>query len=252
MPGKKFTKEERIWNYIQYGARQHILRDLRDADLNQIENKSEEEKKRILEANKQKRIKQGFPAKVEIAKDVERMEDYILDDIKKMIIGKASEEDLTAGFQMLGRIAARINVEYGKEHERIHSRFGEGKNTYERAAIIAGKSQCKATHIEAQMSNLKLDAIGYVAKYMDDGDVQKYLKVFDKACDDARETMSPEDQKYFDAGAMVKAIVSGPVEETYPQFMNNEYLKKMLGTKNNPLIRHLYFPLISILKLYSN
>ena len=113
------AKSERLWNFILYSSKQHILRDQYNQELNQIEKLSPEEKKAVQNKNLEQRVRDGLPRKIEISPEVDRMEDYLRDDIEKMLLGVISDDSIRDGCELLGEMIAKVYVEYGKEGKGI-------------------------------------------------------------------------------------------------------------------------------------
>ncbi|SEP84672.1 hypothetical protein SAMN02910369_00729 [Lachnospiraceae bacterium NE2001] len=204
MPAKTYTKEERVWNFLQYGARQHVLKDLDTVEKQQIEKLSPEEQEKIKEQNRKDRKKAGIPEKIEILPEQDRKEELIRDDIRDLIIGNGSDNDLKEGFRILGQMVGKVIIEYGKETERVKSRLGESKYKDEKAALITSFSQNKATTLDEQVNTLRKEVLFKLTEKMSDDKTREYMNIFEKSAEEMRESLSPEDKKYFDMGYITK------------------------------------------------
>ena len=201
----KKAKSERLWNFLLYSSKQHILRDQYNQELNQIEKLSPEQKKIVLDQNLEQRIKDGLPRKIEISPEVDRMEEYLRDDIEKMLLGVISDDSIRDGFELLGEMIAKVYVEYGKEAERVKSRFGNVKNRDEKAILVTAKCQNLASTLDEQVNTIKTGMLSYLVLYLDDEDkIASYMASIESATNAAREKMSDEDKKLFDIGSKVK------------------------------------------------
>ena len=201
MPGKNFEKKkDRLWSFIIYGAEQHIVRNLKAAEDEQLNGIPKNQWAAVREQNRKQRIKDGLPYKIESSKDVERNETFLSEDIQKMLIGKGSVEEYEEAMVVFGELLAKIYVEKGKQLEINRGRIGKSESYKdEKAFLITERSyEAKGTHMEETLNNIKQQILSNVDTFHGTDEAEKCKAIFQDALVNAGKKLPDGDKEYFD------------------------------------------------------
>ena len=196
----KEQKYERVWNFIQYRARMHLINDLESEEAAELDEAPANQRDAIKETNKKKRLEAGLPLKISTASDVDRMQEYLSDDVVKMLIGKGTPEELNEAYEIFGEINARLKVEYGKEVDQVKSRFGDIKNRDEKVYLVCQKSRTKTGYQDSELFNLSTEVGTYISNAISSEKARDYNFVMGKRSEAVSKEMNEEEKRLYDLG----------------------------------------------------
>lgn len=194
------TKKDRFWSFIIYGSEQHIIKNLKVAEEDQLSEIPKQKWDAVKEQNRKQRIKDGLPAKIDINQEVDRTETFLSDDIQNMLIGMGTPKELEDSMVVLGDLLAKIYVEKGKQLDINRDRLGKNE-TYrdEKAFLITQRSfESKSTHMEETFNNIKQQIMSYVETNYGPEETEKCKEIFQKATAEAGKKLPDGEKVYFD------------------------------------------------------